>query len=125
MKPENKKFLDDNRHHHTTLVKAFYLRHLDGNTRSMMQQVMAEEFQPGYAADLWCPTCCADMVTALYRRYDDWLAANPEPAEVAPVIEVTPEPPAEAEQLPEPEEPLPPIQIAANFPAHNKNHRRK
>lgn len=95
MKPENRKFLDDNRHHHTTLVRAFYLRHLDGNTRSMMQQVMAEEFQPGYSADLWCPTCCADMVLAVYRRYDEWLAANPDP-------------------VPEAE----PLNVKANFPSH-------
>ena len=76
MKTENKKFLDDNRHHYDVLIKAFYLRHLDGNTRSMMQQVMSEEFQPGYATDLWCAPCVSDMVKLLYSRYDKWIAAQ-------------------------------------------------
>ena len=77
MNPENQKFLDLNRHHYDVLIKAFYLRHLDGNTRAKMQQVMNEEFQPGYATDLWCPPCVSDMVKALYRKYDEWIEAQP------------------------------------------------
>lgn len=77
MKPENKQFLDENRHHHETLIKAFYLRSLSGEVRSRMQQIIAEEFQPGYSTDLWCPTCISDMVRKLYRHYDEWLAQQP------------------------------------------------
>lgn len=77
MKPENKKFLDENRHHHDTLIKAFYLRSLSGEVRSRMQQIIAEEFQPGYSTDLWCPPCVSDMVRKLYRHYDEWLAQQP------------------------------------------------
>jgi hypothetical protein len=76
MKPENRKFLDDNRHHHFTLVNAQYMKGLNANERDGMLRVMGEEFQPGYYTDLWCPPCVSDMVLLLYRRYDEWLAAN-------------------------------------------------
>lgn len=110
MKPENKKFLDDNRHHHETLTKAFYLRSLSAETRTRMQQIISEEFQTGYTTDLWCGPCVSDMVLKLYRHYDEWLAAQPKD-------EPKPEPAAE------PEEPLPPVK--GTFPSHKKNHQRK
>lgn len=72
MKPENKAFLEANRHHWITLRDAFYVRHLDGNTRSEMQRIMGEEFRPGYTSDLWCPTCVADMVRAVYQEFEKW-----------------------------------------------------
>lgn len=77
MNPANRALLDDMRHHHTTLVKAFYLRGLNAIERDNMQRIMREEFQPGYQADLWCPSCAADMVLLLYRHYDEWLAKQP------------------------------------------------
>lgn len=116
MKPENIKFLDENRHHHDTLVKAFYLRSLSGVTRETMQRVMAEEFQPGYLTDLWCGPCVSDMVLALYRNYDNWIKEQP----------------AEVEQeIPEPAfiEPVAPVIVAASFPSNlpkeNKVHPNK
>lgn len=77
MKAENKQFLEENRHHHDTLVKAFYLRSLSAETRTRMQQIISEEFQPGYHADLWCGPCVSEMVLKLYRHYDEWLAQQP------------------------------------------------
>lgn len=85
MKPENKEFLEANYHHWDTLRKADFIRNLSGNERSDMQRVMGEEFQPGYATDLWCSPCVADMVRHLYTRYDQWKAENEkktEPAEL-------------------------------------------
>jgi hypothetical protein len=76
MKPENKGFLEDNRHHWHTLRDAQYLRHLDGNTRSEMQRIMGEEFRPGYTADLWCPPCVSEMLSSLYREFEKWEAAQ-------------------------------------------------
>ena len=73
MTPENEQFLKDNFHHFMVFERAFYLRGLSGNIRENMQRVMSEEFQPGYTADLWCPTCCAEMVTRLYRCYYNYL----------------------------------------------------
>lgn len=77
MTPEDIQFLDDNRYHHTTLVKAFYLRSLSAEVRTRMQQIIAEEFQQGYSADLWCPDCVSEMVLKLYRHYDEWLEKQP------------------------------------------------
>ena len=77
MKPENISFLEANYHHWITLRDAFYLRGLNGQEREGMQRVMAEEFQPGYTCDLWCPSCCMDMVKALYTRYDKWKSKQP------------------------------------------------
>lgn len=73
MTPENIQFLNDNRHHYETLVKAFYLRSLSAVTRTRMQQIIADEFQKGYSTDLWCGPCVTDMVLKLYRHYDEWL----------------------------------------------------
>lgn len=77
MKPENKKFLDDNRHHYETYQKAFYLRGLSAEVREGMQRVMREEFQPGYHTDLWCPPCLVEMLKTIYRHYDEWLKQQP------------------------------------------------
>lgn len=77
MKPENKAFLDANRHHHDTLTKALYMKGLNAAERDGMQRVMREEFIPGYHTDLWCPPCVSDMVKLLYQKYDAWLAAQP------------------------------------------------
>ncbi len=77
MTEEDKKFLDDNRHHHETLVKAFYLRSLSAETRTRMQDIIVKYFQPGYHTDLWCGPCVSDMVLKLYKHYDEWLAQQP------------------------------------------------
>lgn len=76
MTPENIQFLNDNRHHHTTLVKAFYLRSLSAEVRTRMQQIIADEFQKGYSTDLWCGPCVTDMVLKLYKHYDEWIKQN-------------------------------------------------
>lgn len=77
MTPEDIQFLNDNRHHYDTLIKAFYLRSLSGEVRSRMQDIIGRYWQPGYHADLWCPPCCVDMIKKLYRHYDEWLAQQP------------------------------------------------
>lgn len=120
MKSENKIFLDENRHHHDTLVKAFYLRSLTGVTRETMQRVMSEEFQPGYATDLWCPPCVSDMVLALYRNYDNWIASQPAEVETGDLPEPDSLPPEIATPVVEQ------VIVAASFPSNlNKKHRRK
>lgn len=76
MTPENIQFLNDQRHHHTTLVNAFYLRSLSAEVRSRMQQIISDEFQKGYSTDLWCGPCVSEMVLKLYRHYDEWIKEN-------------------------------------------------
>lgn len=115
MTPENKAFLEANRHYWITLRDAHFMMGLSGNTRSDMQRIMGEEFRPGYVTDLWCPTCVSDMVTALYFEFEKWERDNP-PVRVLsehepfwPIDPVIPQ--------------TPPVQVKANFPSH-KNHRR-
>lgn len=120
MKPENKAFLEANRTHWVTLREAFYIRHLDGNTRSEMQRIMGEEFRPGYTSDLWCGVCVADMVRALYQEFEKWEAANPEP-EVAPEPPVVPHIEEAGEVDTEVFDKLTPIK--ASFPSHKKGRR--
>ena len=73
MTPETIQFLNDNRHHHETLVKAFYLRSLSAEVRTRMQEIIRQEWEPGYSTDLWCGPCVSAMVLKLYRHYDEWL----------------------------------------------------
>lgn len=131
MKPENKAFLEANRHHWITLRDAQYCRHLDGATREGMRRVMAEEFRPGYSADLWCPPCVAEMVTQLYRDFEKWEAANPPVFAIVESPEPIPEGHAEVLEVKENGEGVktvepftPPIQTNANFPSHKKHPRR-
>lgn len=77
MNAANRDFLDKNRHHYDTVIKAGYVRHLNVHEREGMQRVMREEFRPGYHTDLWCGPCVFDMVKLLYQHYDAWLAAQP------------------------------------------------
>lgn len=138
MKPENKKFLEDNRHHWVTLRDAFYMRLLDGNTRSEMQRVMGEEFRPGYAKDLWCPPCVSELVTDLYREFEKWEAAQEKALREVMISLNTSPPPliqiteAERKAMEEKAKALEDaankstatsIQTKANFPSH-KHHRR-
>lgn len=109
MTPEDKQFLEDNRHHHETLVKAFYLRSLSGETRSRMQDIIRKYWQPMYNTDLWCGPCIAEMIKLVYRLYDDWLAAQPK---------------EEIKEEPKEPEPAKPQVVKAVFPSHKKHHRR-
>lgn len=73
MIPANIQFLNDNRHHHDTLTKAFYLRSLSAEVRQRMQDIIREEWESTYHTDLWCGPCISDMVLKLYRHYDEWI----------------------------------------------------
>lgn len=73
MTPEEIKFLNDNLDHYMVLVRAFYIRGLMGSTRTEMERIIRDNFQPGYHTDLYCTPCITDMVRLLYRLYHDWL----------------------------------------------------
>jgi hypothetical protein len=73
MTPETIQFLNDNRRHHETLIKAFYLRSLSSEVRTRMQEIIRQEWEPGYHTDLWCGPCVSDMVKKVYQHYDEWL----------------------------------------------------
>jgi hypothetical protein len=76
MTQSNQQFLDTNRHHYDTFLKAQFVQHLDGATRERLLAVVREEFDPGYIGNLWCSTCVIDLLKYAYRRYDEWLLQN-------------------------------------------------
>lgn len=76
MTPEDIQFLNDNRRHYDTLIKAFYLRSLSAETRTRMQEIIGRYWQPGYHTDLWCGPCISAMVLKLYKHYDEWIKQN-------------------------------------------------
>lgn len=128
MNPDNKKFLEDNEHTWITLRDAGYMMGLDGATRSAMARIICEEFRPGYATDMWCGPCVADMVTLLYRHYNEWKEKNSTPvidplhtrkAEMIADLLVEVGPPADLYKVPASIQP-----VKASFPKHpNKNRR--
>lgn len=77
MSPANIEFLESTYHHWVTLRDAQYMRGLNAHERDGMIRVMREEFQPGYSCDLWCPPCVSNMVTLLFRLYDEWKVKQP------------------------------------------------
>ena len=77
MKKENKEFLDSNRHFYEQMLRADTLSGLGHQTKTEMERVMRDEFNPGYTADLNCATCIFEMVKRLYHNYDRWLSDNP------------------------------------------------
>jgi hypothetical protein len=75
MKLENIEYLQSKRNLYDMVVTAESAM-IDAGTRERFRQIMSDEFQPGYNTDLWCPPCLFDMVKLLYRRFDDYLAAQ-------------------------------------------------
>lgn len=69
-------FLEANRSHYNTWVRAQYIQHLDGATRTRMLTIIRKYFAPGYLADLWCQSCVAAMVVYLYTQYDERKHSN-------------------------------------------------
>lgn len=78
MTPDDIQFLNDNRYHYDTLMKAFYLRSLSADTRTRMQEIIGKYWQPGYHTDLWCGPCVSEMVKKVYGLYDEWIKQNNE-----------------------------------------------
>lgn len=76
MTDESKAFLDQNRYHYHWLVNAGMVKHLDGNTRQGLLDVIRKEFDPGYLSDLWCSDCVANMLRYAYVQYDKYLAGQ-------------------------------------------------
>lgn len=68
-------FLNQNRHHYTTLLQAQFLTNIDYNVKNGLVEV-ARVFQPGYTTNLWCGPCVIELVTFVYTQYDKWLNDN-------------------------------------------------
>lgn len=97
MTKENIDFLEAHRDAITEINNAetaTKARKIDGE----LFRIMKEEFFPGYAYDGGCGSCLFDMTKLVYRKFDEWLAAQPKEINMN--------------------------KVAANFPLH-KNHHRK
>jgi hypothetical protein len=73
MKQSNIDFLNANRHHYEMWVKAQIVNHLDQATRQRMLDVIRDEWDGRYLANLWCSPCVVSMLVYAYTQYDKWL----------------------------------------------------
>lgn len=78
MKLQNRQFLDFNRSHHNTLVKAGFLTNLTNEVRQTMLDIIRQEFSPGYLCCLHCSADIAQMIKYLYGQYDQLLMREAE-----------------------------------------------
>lgn len=68
-------FINQNRAHYDTLLKAQFLTNIDYGVKNGLMEV-AQVFQPGYKANLWCGACVVELVKFVYTNYDKWLIEN-------------------------------------------------
>jgi len=102
MKPDNKAFLEANAIHGRN-ARNDYFRNLGWETRQRFEQIMSEEFRPGYRADLGCDRCALEMIKILYTHFEEWKNAQ---TKEAVVLETEP------------------LKVAANFPSNKVTHER-
>jgi len=69
--PEQITFMEHNRPHYDTLVRAQFLTNVDYPTKEGMLNV-ARVFAPAYQANLWCSPCVCDLFKFAYVQYDKW-----------------------------------------------------
>lgn len=92
MNQANRERLNELEHHKITAASGF-IRNLSGQERDDMQRIMREEFQPGYATDLWCNPCVFAMVVLLFQKYDAFKIAETATVQKAvQEIAIVPEP---------------------------------
>lgn len=67
------KFLEDNRGHYTTLIKAGFVQNLTYDIKERMLNIIREYYAPNYLCCLHCGADIAEMIRYLYVQFD----ANP------------------------------------------------
>lgn len=63
--------------------------HLGGAEKNEILQVIREEFNPDYTADMWCGSCVVSMMVFAFQQMDSWIAQQPKPEEEKPVDTIT------------------------------------
>jgi hypothetical protein len=120
MTPQNLAFINathpgDNVNFRTKLKNLVHNQcgNLSAYQRENMQRIMREEwFGPGYATDLWCPSCVMSMAKIMHEQVEKYFAEEEERKrdevlrKAAEALSTTP---------------LPIENIAANFPKHERN----
>ena len=66
---EQQKFIDHNRPHYDTLVKAGFLTNIDNQTKDGLLEV-ARLFSPGMVVNMWCGPCVCELITYVYTQVD-------------------------------------------------------
>ena len=85
MKQANIDYLEANIQHLENARNQFF-RNLQGDIRVNFERIMAEEFRPGYKADIFCDKCALEMIKILDIYYRQWKDRQPTVvAEEAPI----------------------------------------
>jgi hypothetical protein len=73
MKPENKKFLDDNRH----FVDSYKMKDpplkMNAREKQTLFNIVRDEFDSKIKTDLWCGPCFQAFIINAYIFYDQYL----------------------------------------------------
>lgn len=70
MTEANRVFIEDNRSHYDTYIRAGFIKNLSGEIRNGMLNVIREEYNPGYLCCMHCPADIISMICYLYTQYD-------------------------------------------------------
>ena len=81
MNPHNKFILDAHEHFYTTFIRAQTISGMSTTVKADLLRVMREEFWQGYSYDEYCPHCVGKFLEDVYRKYNEWKAANVEPVD--------------------------------------------
>lgn len=73
--PEQITFMEHNRPHYDTLIRAQFLTNIGYDIKQGMLD-LAREFAPGYMVNLWCPPCVCELVKYAYTQFDKWKLEN-------------------------------------------------
>jgi hypothetical protein len=76
MKADDIQFLNHNRPHYETLVKAGFVMNLTNEVRQKMLNIVRENFNPGYLCCLHCSADIAALLRYTYIQYDEYLSKN-------------------------------------------------
>lgn len=67
--PEQREFIEHNRPHYDTLIRAEFLTNISQQVKDGMLDV-ARIFSPGMVVNLWCGSCICDLVRYVYTQVD-------------------------------------------------------
>lgn len=73
---QQKQFMEDNRPHYDTLIRADFLTNIGQDVKNGLLEV-ARVFAPAYQANLWCGPCVCELVKYAYTQYDKWVSEQP------------------------------------------------
>lgn len=74
--PQQITFMEQNRPHYDTLIRAQFLTNIGYDIKEGMLN-MARTFAPAYQANLWCSPCVCELVKFAYIQFDKWIVDNP------------------------------------------------